>query len=292
VIVRRPTARRLTVRREAAAAWYDGQLLRPDRWMPPEVYRRQTNPGIRRLLVVHPPKTGGSSLRSMLAAHVPRSRTSLSTGQHQWVGETAEDTRDTELFVGHQFLEPLYRYPADDWVTVLALREPLAWWRSWYKWRRTLLRDAGSFVDPISVVSMADWVDSRPDAELSNPQASWLLARTRVMFDSTAALPGRITALGASLAESPGPAVDVLARLLAAITVLGPTEDLFGVYARTCAAMGWEERFTRSVRENTSAQAPELLELRPDQVERLRSLNVLDSWLHSRAVRAGATTAT
>jgi len=107
-----------------------------------------------------------------------------------------------------------------------------------------------------------------------------------------AALPGRIAALGASLAESPGPAVDVLARLLAAITVLGPTEDLFGIYARTCAAMGWEEQFTRSVRENTSAQSPELLQLRPDQVERLRSLNVLDSWLHSRAVRAGATTAT
>lgn len=265
------------------AAWYDGQQLRRDRWMPEELYDRQTNPDIRRLLVLHSPKTGGSSLRSMFGEHVPADRTFMATGQHQWLHQSAADTRDIELFVGHQFLEPLYRYPDDDWVTVLPIREPLSWWRSWYKWRRQLLHDAGVYTDPIALLNMREWLDTLDDSELSNPQASWLLTRTRIMFDGVAALPGRMTALGGWLWRSPGPAVEVLTRLLDAVTVVGPTEELQTIYVRTCAAMGWEPRFTEARRDNTSEQPDELLRLRPDQLVRLQKLNQIDTWLHTRA---------
>ena len=256
--------------------------------MPTDLFRSHSNPTIRRLLILHSPKTGGSSLRTMLATHVAPARTSLSTGRHQWLDQSGADTIETELFVGHQFLEPLYRYPQDDWVTVLPVREPMSWWRSWYKWRRGLLQAADARDDTIAVLGMSEWVDGRSDSELSNPQASWLLARTRVMFDSVAARPGRIAGLGAELWRTPGDAVEVLGRLLDAVTVVGPTEDLQGIYLRACAAMGWAPRFEAAVRENTSRQADELLVLRPDQVERLRSLNLIDAWLHDLAVTRAA----
>lgn len=269
-----------------AAHWWAGQHLRRDTWVPAGPYGDLAAPALRRLLVLHSPKTGGSSLRTMFAAHVAADRTVFSSGEHQWTTHSPHDTRAAESFVGHQFLEPLYRYPDDDWVTVLAVREPLSWWRSWYTWRRGLLRDAEDFSDPISVLSLEEWVDGRPDTQLSNPQASWLLARTRVMFDSVAARPGRIAALGGALWDSPGPAVDVLTRMLAAVTVLGPTEDLQGIYLRTCTAMDWTPQYTRAEQVNTSRRAGDLVALRPDQQQRLQSLNRIDDWLHSRARQA------
>jgi hypothetical protein len=267
----------------SAPAWWAGQQLRRDTWVPEGPFADLAAPALRRLLILHSPKTGGSSLRTMFAEHVPPERTVFASGAHQWTTHSPHDTRAAEVFVGHQFLEPLYRYPDDDWVTVLAVREPLSWWRSWYTWRRGLLQRAGAFSDPISVLSMSEWVDGRSDTELANPQASWLLARTRLMFDSVAARPGRIAALGGALWSSPGAAVDVLSRLLDTVTVLGPTEDLQGIYLRTCTAMEWTPKYTRAERVNTSKQPAPLLQLRPDQQNRLRALNRIDTWLHTRA---------
>lgn len=275
--------------RVAPEPWYADQILRRDRWIPEEIRLRQTKPGMKRLLILHSPKTGGSSLRRMFQKHVPANRTMLATGQHEWMQHSAQGTRDIQLFVGHQFLEPLYRYPEDPWVTVLPAREPLSWWRSWYKYRRGLLHAARDFTDPLTVLTMSEWVDSRRDVELSNPQASWLLTRTRVMFDSVVASPGAMASSGASLWESPAQAVELLGRLIGAVTVLGGTEDLMGIYRRTCKAMGWEPLYTTAVRENTSSQAPELLELRPDQTERLLRINKIDSWLYAHAVREAGT---
>ena len=80
----------------------------------------------RRLLLLHVPKTGGTSLRLMLQDHVPAERRFLSTGDYQWADTSIRQRSRYELFVGHNFLEPLYLLPEEDWVTALLVREPMA----------------------------------------------------------------------------------------------------------------------------------------------------------------------
>ena len=262
-----------------------GQRLWSEQWVPKEAQARLVNPALRRLLLLHMPKTGGSSLRRMYAAHVPEGRTFLSTGKHEWVDRSRAQLRNTVLFTGHQFLEPLYWFPEDDWVTVLPVREPLSWWRSWYKFRRQQLTQVGNTRNPIVRRSLGEWVDGLADVELSNPQASYLVTRIRIGPESALLPRGRMIALGESLTDRPREVVKVLERLLERVTVLGVTEDLQSIYERTCAVMGWEPQFTQARRDNVSHEPPELLALDAAQEARLRRVNGLDTWLYEQATR-------
>ncbi len=263
---------------------YAGQLLRPG-WLPKSIPDRAPADR-RRLLVIHIPKTGGSSLRVMFEGHVPPEETFLSTGAHEWVGRSVADLRSVRLFIGHQFLEPLYQFPQDDWVTALAVREPIAWWRSWYKfWRR---RDANSAGPPTMPATFGAFIDSSSDPDLSNPQASWLMARTRVMFDNPHSRADRLTDTGMHLHGDTGPTMELLDRLLDRVTALGTTEHLVDVYRTACRAMDWEPSFEVAAHENRAGLAGSALDLTSAQEERLLGLNHIDAWMVQRAVGRGA----
>lgn len=265
--------------RAALASAYAGQLLRPA-WLPKTVPDR-TPEGPRRLLLVHVPKTGGSSLRVMLERHVPPEQTFLSTGAHEWVSRSVADLQSVRLFTGHQFLEPLYQFPQDDWVTALVVRDPLAWWRSWYKyWRRRDNQAPGPNTMP---ETFGEFVEEMDDADLSNPQASWLMARMRVMFDNPHARPDRMTDTGMHLHGETGPTMELLDRLLDRVTALGTTENLVDVYRTVCRAMDWEPVFDVAAHENRARMAEEFLTLTPAQEGRLFDLNRIDTWMVERA---------
>lgn len=260
-----------------------GQQLRSG-WGPAWLERRDGRQ--RRILLVHVPKTGGSSLRRMLADHVPDATTFLSTGKQEWAHASLAELDTYQAFTGHNFLEPIYLFPQDEWVTVLALREPLAWWRSTYKYQRRRATATGKD-HPALHDSFDGWLASRPDAELSNPQAAWLAARLRVMFDNPMLDDDRIGDLAASLSHTPDALVDLLERLLERITVLGVTEDLHDVYVRMCAAMGWTPVHHAAIRDNVSEEPEELMRLSAGQQERLLRLNRIDTYLHARAQAQG-----
>lgn len=236
------------------------------------------------MLVVHVPKTGGTSLRRMLAAHVPPGEVFLSTGQLEFADQSIRQLSRYTLFVGHNFLEPMYLLPDEQWTTLLAARDPVAWWRSLYSHTRQRALEAGLTEHAHVTMSMGQWVDSRTDEQLSNGQTSWLLARTRIMFDSRLA---RAASASSTVAESyrrSGQLVDLLDMLLERITVLGVTENLQQVYVDACKAFGWEPIHTEAMRENVTPQDPELVALSDAQLNRLRGLNGLDRYLYERAL--------
>jgi hypothetical protein len=289
--LRRPHPFRRTTKAAAAptvpvAPELAGQQLRLG-WVGPELRERVSFRGERRVLVLHVPKTAGSSLRKMLRSHVPKDQTFLSTGLHQWADRSAADLNRHTLFVGHSFLEPLYLFPDDDWVTVLPVREPVSWWRSYYTYRRQRHQESGS-QDPIVGLSFGDWVDSRSDLQLANPQASWLVERMRLMFDNPLCPPGRVSATGAVLRHDPGAAVQLLDRLVDRVTVVGRTENLHGLYVDVCAAMGWEPLHEEAVLNNVSRSTPEALLLTAAQERRLRDVTRIDRHLYDVAAERSA----
>ncbi len=288
-IARPPAPRRLptppgaTVTATRPAGEYAGQLLRPG-WLPKSVGALARTD--RRLLLIHVPKTGGSSLRTMFESHVPPEEVFLSTGAHEWVERSVADLRPKRLFVGHQFLEPLYLFPQDEWVSALVVRDPLGWWRSWYKYgRRRGDRDPAW---PQLPRTFGAFVDASSDLELSNPQTSWLLARTRVMFDSPHARKDRLADTATRRHDDVGPTMELLDSLLSRVTALGTTEQLTSVYRTTCRAMGWEPAFDEALRENRSKLAQDALDLTPAQEDRLLGLTRIDTWMVERAERAGS----
>ena len=242
----------------------------------------------RRLLLVHVPKTGGTSLRLMLADHVPPERTFLSTGAYQWADSSIRALAGAELFVGHNFLEPLYLLPDQEWVTMLMVREPIAWWRSWYTYRRTQAIMGGDRASRLRRQNLGEWIDGCSDTMLSNGQASWLLARVRLMFDNPMLPLDAISRSGAHLGRDPEVALDILDRLLDRISVLGVTEELLETYEAGCRAMGWSPSHQVSLRDNVSAYKSGLTDLTDLQVLRLRNLNVLDQHMYERALAATA----
>jgi hypothetical protein len=233
-----------------------------------------------RVLLLHVPKTGGTSLRKMLQAHVSSKLTFLSAGNHRWLEQSPSELSRFRLFVGHNFLEPLYVLPDLKWITVLAVREPVSWWQSYYKFRRQQVASDWR-EDRITEMTFDDWVSSQTDQKLSNPQSSWLLTRIRIMFDSPFASEG-VIASSIGRADVKGSAlVELLERMIGTVTVLGVTDDLYSIYAGVCRAAGWAPRFNESVRSNVTDAPPEGLRLSPEQEERLLHLNGLDGLMHS-----------
>jgi hypothetical protein len=236
-----------------------------------------------RILLIHVPKTGGTSLRRMLQEHVSSEETFLSSGKHQWLETTPNELNRFRLFVGHNFLEPIYMLPAKRWITVLAVRDPLSWWRSFYKFRRNEVSTDWRG-DGIAKLSFNRWVARQPDVRLSNPQTSWLLTRIRIMFDSSLAPQGVMSSFIGNLHLSGSILVEVLERMIGAITVVGVTEDLFSIYSGVCSEAGWEPAFDESIRSNVSEAPAEDLLLSSKQTARLKALNALDGLLYSWAL--------
>ena len=269
---------------EAPADPYAGQRLHVRRWIDPAMREELQLTGQRRLLVLHVPKTAGTSLRLMLAAHVPKEQTYLGTGTHGWVGRSIADQHDYTLFAGHTFLEPLYLFPDDDWVTALTVREPVSWWRSYYRFRVKELTAVGRDDHPMVRLGMGGWMDSVGDGALANPQTSWLLARTRLMFDSAfSPEPTVVAASGDALRHRPELVVALQDRLLEAITVVGTTADVQAVYLGICRAMRWEPVHASATVENVSRGDAAAAELTAGQEQRLRDVNRLDQRLYERA---------
>jgi hypothetical protein len=238
----------------------------------------------RRLLMVHIPKTGGTSLRQMLASHVEPDRLFLSTGNFEWADMSIRELSRYTLFVGHNFLEPLYLLPDADWTTVLTVRDPRAWWQSMYSARRSRALRERDNDHPTARLSMGRWLDTRRDEQISNGQSSWLLARIRIMFDSRFAQPDRLTTYASALGGRPAELTEMLDELLTRVTVLGVTEDLQQVYLQTCQALGWRPIHDRSTQENVSTHDAEMVELSDRQRQRLHELNGLDHYLYERAL--------
>jgi hypothetical protein len=236
-----------------------------------------------KVLVLHVPKTGGSSLRIMLESHVPAEDTHLSRDGDQWMDSSVADLSRYRLFVGHTFLEPLYLFPDDRWVTVLALREPLAWWRSWYKFVR---RQANARREerPEFDRTFDEWLAAQPDGALVNPQASWLLARARLMFDNPRLPRGSSSATVPSVLEHGGEHADVLDALIERTTVVGVTEGLQAIYLELCRVMGWDPVHETALRRNVSKEPDELLRIGDEQQARLVALNRLDTRMYEQAL--------
>ena len=236
-----------------------------------------------RILLIHVPKTGGTSLRRMLHAHVSSKHTFLSSGNHQWLELSPSELSRFKLFVGHTFLEPLYVLPDSRWITVLAVREPVAWWQSFYKFRRGQVASDWR-EDRITGMPFDEWISSRTDRELSNPQSSWLLTTIRIMFDSAFVPQGVIASSigGANLEGSS--LVELLERMIGSVTVLGVTDDLYSIYMDVCREAGWAPRLNQALRSNVTEAVSEDLHLSPDQEKRLRSLNGLDALMYSWAL--------
>lgn len=229
-----------------------------------------------RILLIHVPKTGGSSLRGMLAAHVPEEETFLSTRQ-EWTRSSLEDLRGIRLFAGHNYLEPLYLFPDDAWVTVLTWRDPLGWWQSMWKFRRRQLRESGDHDHRLLHETFDDYVQRRPPRHLSNPQTSWLLARARVMFDSVHAGPDLAGSVPGMLKRDGLRAADLLERVVERVTVAGTIDQLLEVYRSTCVASGFDAAHQEPLRENVTTEPDELLALSPSSLDKLMSLNQLDA---------------
>lgn len=264
--------------REATPGDVDDQALQPEMW----TTSRMRGSRATKVLLLHVPKTGGSSLRLMLESHVPSAETHLSRDADQWMDRTAADLARYRLFVGHTFLEPLYLFPDDRWVTVLAVRQPLAWWRSWYKFVRrqaTARREER----PDMARTFDEWLAEQPDHALSNPQASWLLARARVMFDNPK-LPGGVgSATVPSALVRGGDYAQVLGELVDRTTVVGVTDRLQAVYLELCRVMGWDPAHEKALRRNVSQEPEELLRIGSAQQARLEALNRLDTRLYEQA---------
>ena len=209
----------------------------------------------------------------MLQEHVPSDRVFLSTGQHDWTWNSMNDLRAKTLFVGHNFLEPLYMFPDEQWVTALALRDPLDWWRSYYKYRRRPDRAGSGNSNPSLRLTFDEYIKSSPDKRLANPQSAWLLMRTR-LGPVAASSTGR--AVATALAPGTGNPRRTLFALLRSVTSLGTTDDLFAVYRRACDAMGWEPKFDEAKRDNASPEEGEHLTLSKRQAKRLRRLTQVD----------------
>lgn len=242
-----------------------------------------TNDGEPRILLLHVPKTGGTSLRKMLQAHVSSKLTFLSTGHHQWLDRSPSELSRYKLFVGHNFLEPVYVLPELRWITVLPVRDPMSWWQSFYKFRRGQVASDWR-EDRITELTFDEWVSSQADQRLSNPQSSWLLTRIRIMFDSPF-VPQGVIASSINGADVKGSAlVDLLERMIGSVTVLGVTDDLYSIYMDVCQEAGWTPRFNEAVRSNVTEAASDDLHLSPDQEKRLRSLNGLDALMYSWAL--------
>ena len=237
-----------------------------------------------RILLIHVPKTGGTSLRSMVERHVPPEKTFLSTGEHQWTERSLRDLLEIRLFAGHNFLEPLYLFPDDTWITALSVREPASLWRSRYKSVRRNTRAAGRDA-PVLHMSMDEWVASQTDTALSNPQASWLLHRMRIMFDSRISPEGHMNGTASRLRLNGELLANLLDSLLDAVTIVGVTEDLQSIYVDLCDALGWTPEFEVPLRENLSREPEAMLVLSPEQEERLSRLNRLDEYLHQGALK-------
>lgn len=263
-----------------------GQRLRPG-WVPATLSQRPGHEGTRRILILHVPKTGGSSLRRMLAAHVPEEQTFLSTGRHEWLDASIADLSAYRLFAGHQFLEPLYLFPHDRWVTILPVREPLAWWRSYYKYQRRRAQAKG-IDSPAGRLSMDAWLAGLDDHALSNPQSSWLLVRTRVMFDSPFQVEPRICDTAASLDQYPDRAIRMLDRLVGQVTVVGVTDRLQELYLNACHALAEPSHFEAAIVDNVTRQPQDLLALSDRQERRVRALNQMDQYLYQQAMRRSA----
>jgi hypothetical protein len=268
------------------------QQINPSQWVSREMRETGWGDGDAepRVLLLHVPKTGGTSLRKMLQAHVSSKLTFLSAGNHQWLERSPRELSQYRLFVGHNFLEPLYVLPDLRWITVLAVRDPTAWWRSYYKFRRQQVASDWR-QDRITEMTFDEWVSSQADNKLSNPQASWLLTRIRIMFDSSFAPRGVIaSSIGSADAQGPG-LVELLERMIGSVTVLGVTDDLYSIYSEVCREAGWTPRFEDSVRSNVTEATPTDLRLSPAQEKRLLSLNGLDglmySWALDRRSRGG-----
>ncbi|RJK93479.1 hypothetical protein [Vallicoccus soli] len=271
--------------RRPAGAVLDRQRLR-DGWVPEGLQQRISHGDEPRMLIVHVPKTGGTSLRAMIRDHVPREETFLSTGNHNWTDRSISSLKGYRLFSGHNFLEPLYLFPRDRWVTVLPVREPMAWWRSYYKYTRQEVVRRG-LQHPMAEMTFGEWVDSVDDEDLSNPQTSWMFARMRIMFDGGLTPTGRIASTGASLKDRPRDVLDVLDRFLDRVTVLGTTDDLQALYLNTCHVMGWEPLHTESRRDNPTRTKADTT-LTAEQRQRLRQANRIDRYLYERAAEASA----
>jgi len=173
--------------------------------------------------------------------------------------------------------------PEVRWITVLAVRDPMSWWRSFYKFRRRQVASDWR-EDPITELSFDEWVGSQSDRRLSNPQSSWLLTRVRIMFDSAFASQGVLAASVGSTEVNGSSLVELLERMIGSVTVLGVTEDLYSIYTDVCREADWAPRFDEPVRTNVTEAEPDDLLLSLDQEDRLNSLNALDGLLYSWAL--------
>ncbi|TAK69110.1 MAG: hypothetical protein EPO13_07790 [Actinomycetota bacterium] len=258
-----------------------GQMLRPG-WVTESLQPRLSGaPDVARprILYLHVPKTGGTSMAAMLGAHVPAEQIFTASGNYEWTSRSVEELRGYRLFVGHNFLEPLYQFPTDEWVSVLTVRDPVDWWTSYYKYNRRRLPTMGRGDDPMMSMTLDQWLAGRSDEMLSNPQSSWLLSRARLMFDSLVPPATGLVGTGERLQHDPGAAAALLQRLVAGVDVAGVTDELFDVYCRVCALLGWQPQREQALRRNTSPADDDLVAISPAQARRLRRLTAMDSWL-------------
>jgi hypothetical protein len=133
-------------------------------------------------------------------------------------------------------------------------------------------------------MTMDEWIASQTDTALSNPQASWLLHRMRVMFDSRISPEGHMNGTAASLRLNGELLADLLNSLLDAVTIVGVTEDIQDLYIDVCDALGWTPEYDAPLKENVSLEPEAMLVLSRQQERRLSQLNRLDEYLHQGAL--------
>jgi hypothetical protein len=192
----------------------------------------------KRLLLVHIPKTAGTSLTAFLGAQYPRSRTLLHA-ENQVLGLAKNDAGpldDFDLVSAHLKLDTLSKYmDVGRYFTITILREPARQLNSHFAWVKRLadpdhsgeLKHSPDYikrtVERIEKLDLVEFIDTMPPEEqnlFDNCQFRYFLAQ-------------RTTEVSEDLVP------EALGRM-ATVDLVGTTERLYDFLLVLAFTMGWE----------------------------------------------------
>ncbi len=237
-----------------------------------------------RLLLVHIPKTAGTSLSAYLTSHFDEARTLLHA-ENKVLGRTrAEAGRldDYDLVTAHLKLDTLQAYmDTGPFFTVTVLRDPVSQLMSHLAWVKRLadprhrdelekspeyIRQAVERIERLDLVEFIDTMDDRERNLFDNCQFRYFLPRTA-------------TEVGEHLVP------EALARM-ATLDLVGTTERLYDFLLALAFSMGWAPP-PRAPRLNTGRKEYFIdLETAGDPLrERIERLTRLDRTAYTQAGR-------
>jgi hypothetical protein len=228
------------------------------------------DPDVRPLVHVHVPKTGGTSLNTVLLGHFDPVEVFVQGPLRDFLSIPLARLLSLRLITGHFGLLP---------VDLLRHRRPLAFSlvRDPYEFYPSLWRYMRKVGDIDPGLSLLDWLrlpDTIPDNQ------SHALA-----FEPTADIGFSATGEGTRLFHGAAPSLERLSTALERLDLVAPSTDVAGLYDEICATAGLEPRAVGAFpRLNTTEPEP----LSDDERELVDAKSPTDQWLYAEICRSWA----